>query len=90
MLNAYTSYCVCRKWEPRATIEAVSVKTLYNFFYWILHGRRKTLRSVGTLETYWKAFCLVRERCVGGKLDKIIVVQMKDVSNQFDQPPPYR
>lgn len=36
---------------------------------------------MSTLETYWKVFCLVRERLLRRKLDKLIVLQMKDVSD---------
>lgn len=73
-------YCETRQLHPQEAMEHVDTKRLHNFFFWVLSYRKKTLRAKGTLETYWKVFCLVRERRVGGKLDKLVVRQMHGVS----------
>ncbi|EKG09599.1 hypothetical protein MPH_13344 [Macrophomina phaseolina MS6] len=72
-------YCAIRGLDDEATIKNIDTRLLHNFFFWLLSYRKTTLRAKGTLETYWKVFCLVRERKVGFKLDKLIIRQTQGV-----------
>lgn len=80
-LTAASRYCAIRGLDDEATIKNIDTRLLHNFFFWLLSYRKTTLRAKGTLETYWKVFCLVRERKVGFKLDKLIIRQTQGVSS---------
>ncbi|KAB2569482.1 hypothetical protein DBV05_g11844 [Lasiodiplodia theobromae] len=75
----WLQYCTIRGLDHEVAIAEVDTRLLHNFFFWVLSYRKTTLRAKGTLETYWKVFCLVRERKVGYKLDKLVIRQMQGV-----------
>ncbi|KAF9639217.1 hypothetical protein BFW01_g11023 [Lasiodiplodia theobromae] len=75
----WVQYCAIRTLDNEAAIEKVNIRLLHNFFVWVLNYRKTTLRAKGTLETYWKVFCLLREHKVGLKLDKLVIRQMHGV-----------
>lgn len=80
-LTSTSRYCAIRGLDDEDTIRKIDARLLHNFFFWLLSYRKKTLRAKGTLETYWKVFCLVRERKVGSELDKLIIRQTQGVSS---------
>lgn len=80
-LTSADRYCAIRGLDDEVTIKKVDARLLHNFFFWLLSYRKGTLRAKGTLETYWKVFCLVRERKVGSKLDRLIIRQTQGVSS---------
>ncbi|KAH7025326.1 hypothetical protein B0J12DRAFT_705182 [Macrophomina phaseolina] len=36
----------CEKWNAQANLQTITIRTLHNFFFWVLKRRKKTLRSM--------------------------------------------
>ncbi|MCJ1478787.1 hypothetical protein MMC13_007471 [Lambiella insularis] len=79
----WTSYCTFTRQDSKKALAAISAARLHNFFHWLLNQRQGRMRSISTLETYWKVFRLVHETETGGKIDKLTTRQMQGVLQQL-------
>ncbi|CAF9942110.1 MAG: hypothetical protein HETSPECPRED_005169 [Heterodermia speciosa] len=55
-------YCQFTEKDPVATLKNISINVLYAFFDWLLRERKNSLGATSSLQTYWNALCLVRQR----------------------------
>ncbi|KAF2158757.1 hypothetical protein M409DRAFT_30718 [Zasmidium cellare ATCC 36951] len=58
-------YCEHVNKEPMSTLKTMPIQVLDNFFHWLLHRRRESLRSASSLQTYWNVFTLMRRSETG-------------------------
>lgn len=64
-----------------ATLKAMPIKVLDNFFHYVLHTRRASVRHASTLQTYWNVFTLMRRRETGiVDITPLVKTQMHGVS----------
>lgn len=67
--------------NPIDTLRRMPISVVHSFFHWLLQERSETLRSAGTLQTYWNTFCIVRKNETGCvTIDPLIKSQMCGVS----------
>lgn len=66
------------------TLKAMPIKVLDNFFHYVLHVRRASVRHASTLQTYWNVFTLMRRKETGiVDINPLVKTQMHGVSCPF-------
>ena len=74
-------YCEHVGKDAMATLKAMPIKVLDNFFHYVLHTRRASVRHASTLQTYWNVFTLMRRRETGiVDITPLVKTQMHGVS----------
>jgi hypothetical protein len=86
-------FCSYIKKDPTEMYNAISLRSLYNFFDWLLSQRRgkggrkrRGTKLASSLGTYWKVFRLVYERAIGAKIDGETTRSMHKVMTSYDLP----
>ncbi|KKZ67419.1 hypothetical protein EMCG_06914 [[Emmonsia] crescens] len=72
----------------RSVIKAynnISIRTLYSFLCWVCdrrqgqNGRRRGIKRLSSLQTFWKWFQMVYKAKAGRRIDQMIITQSQDL-----------
>lgn len=89
MLNAVDGYCDFVGKDRLQFLREIPLRSLHNFFHWLLTARRKSIREASSLQTYWNVFGLIRKKETGLVfIDPTIKAQMTAVRKSSTLAPP--
>ncbi|OJD10005.1 hypothetical protein ACJ73_09982, partial [Blastomyces percursus] len=81
----WEQYCKFVKRDPAEAYDALTIQSLKGFLSWVCdrrrgkNGRRRGIKRLSSLETFWKWYQLVYKCEAGKKIDEMIIRQAQDL-----------